>query len=48
MLCSQKIILVEDNDWAGQDWSSALGALSRRILLVGVKVGNDITEFCFG
>jgi hypothetical protein len=48
MLCSQKIIQVEDNDWAGQDWSSALGALNRRIRRVGVPVGNDITEFCFG
>jgi DNA primase len=44
-LGSQKIILVGDNDRAGQDWASALGALNRRMRRVNVPAGKDITEF---
>jgi hypothetical protein len=41
----QKIILVGDNDPAGQDWVRSMGNLSRRMCWTKVPAGKDITEF---
>ena len=40
-----KIILVGDNDPAGQAWAEGLGALSARMRRASVPRGKDITEF---
>jgi DNA primase len=44
-LACQRIYLVGDNDIAGQAWSEAMAAFSKRMRRVILPAGKDVTEF---